>query len=119
MTAPAATPANMRALHSHVVDAILGQQPDNLDALLALMGGLRMGDLIRALDTGFARIRSAIEDDTLKYLVEVMSDIGWVVLTRPPAFALGIDDTPELRDEEIAVHVAHMFRDLGVDGDDQ
>lgn len=109
------TVTNWRALHSYVVDAILVQHEDNRAALLHLMGGLSLEAFMNSIYTGFARIRSVIEDDVLKYLVEVHSDLGWAVLVRPPAEVLGIKDTPELRDEEIALHARHMLRDLGIE----
>ena len=108
-----ATAAEFRTLHSHVVDAIVGQDPEVANDIVTLMGGLDCRAFRRAVfETGFARIRSAIENDRLVYLVELHGDDGWLVLTRPPATALGIPDTPELRDKEIALHAERLAREL-------
>ncbi len=118
MTVPTATAAQIRALHSYVVDAILGQDPEVTRDLLHLFGGLHSLNLTDALEqTGFARVRSVIEHDQLVYLVEVHGDDGWLVLTRPPATALGIPDTPEVREQEIRFHAERMLRELT--GEDQ
>lgn len=111
-----ATAAEFRTLHSHVVDAILGQDPDTANDITKLMGGLHCAAFRHAMFvTGFARVRSTIENDRLMYLVELHGDDGWVVLTRPPATALGIADTPELRDKEIALHAERLARELTED----
>jgi hypothetical protein len=103
----------MRTLHSYVVDAVLGQDPDTANDITTLLGGLHCHAFQRAVfETGFARIRSAIEDDKLVYLVELHGDDGWLVLVRPPATALGIPDTPELRDREIALHAERLAREI-------
>ena len=55
------------------------------------------------------------EEHRLVYLVEVHGDDGWLVLTRPPATALGIPDTPEVREQEIRFHAERMLRELTED----
>lgn len=61
-----ATAAEFRTLHSHVVDAIVGQHLDNYAAIIKLMGGLDCRAFRRAVyETGFARIRSAMDKDRL------------------------------------------------------
>jgi hypothetical protein len=88
-----------------VVDAVLDQEPDNYAAIVTLMGGLSCQAFVHAVyRTGFARIRSSIEDDRLVYRVQLKADDGWVGLCRATATALGFEDTPELRDKEIRFH---------------
>jgi hypothetical protein len=56
-----------------------------------------------------------IENDRLVYLVELHGDDGWLVLTRPPATALGIPDTPAVREQEIRFHAERLGRELTED----
>jgi len=109
-----ASAAQFRALHSCVVDAILAQEPDVAGSLYHLFGGLSSQRFRRAVyETGVARIRSAIEDDRLRYCVDVLTDTGWVVLTRPPATTLGLEDTAEARDIEIQWHLTRLLDGQG------
>ncbi len=108
-----ASAAEFRTLHSHVVDAIVGQDPEVANDIVTLMGGLDCRAFQRAVFvTGFARIVSAIERDRLIYRVELKGDDGWLVLTRPTATALGIPDTREVRDQEIRFHTERLLREM-------
>jgi hypothetical protein len=112
-----ATVANVRALHSLVVDAVLEQEPDNYAAIVTLMGGLTSQAFVRSVyKTGFARICSSIENDKLIYKVQLKGDDGWVGLCGATAQSLGFEDTPELRDKEIRFHTERMLREIT--GDD-
>ncbi len=113
-----ATVANVRALHSLVVDAVLDQEPENYAAIVRLMGGLTSQAFVRAVyRTGFARIVSAIERDRLVYKVELKGDDGWVGLCGATSESLGIPDTPEMRDREIAFHAERLLDEIT--GEDQ
>ncbi len=108
-----ATVANVRALHSLVVDAVLDQEPENYAAIVRLMGGLTSQAFVRAVyKTGFARVCSSIEDDKLIYRVQLKGDDGWVGLCGATAEALGIPDTPEQRDREIEFHAERLLREM-------
>ncbi len=108
-----ATVANVRALHSLVVDAVLEQEPDNYAAIVRLMGGLTSQAFVRAVyKTGFARVCSSIENGRLVYRVQLKGDDGWVGLCGATAEALGIPDTPEVREQEIRFHTERMLREL-------
>ncbi|MDP9431753.1 MAG: hypothetical protein M3P91_03280, partial [Actinomycetota bacterium] len=105
-----ATVANVRALHSLVVDAVLEQEPDNYAAIVRLMGGLTSQAFVRAVyKTGFARVCSSIENGRLVYRVQLKGDDGWVGLCGATAEALGIPDTPEVREQEIRFHTERML----------
>lgn len=102
-----------RVLHSYVVDAVVHQEPEVADDIVALMGGLTLQAFHEAcFTTGFARVRSDIREDQLIYRVEVKADDGYLTLTRPTAAALGIEDTPELRDREISINAERLFERL-------
>ncbi len=108
-----ATAADVRVLHSHVVDAVLAQEPENFEAIVRLMGGLTSIAFVRAVyKTGFARICSSIEDDKLVYRVQLKGDDGWVGLCGATAEALGFEDTPELHDKEIRFHTERLLREM-------
>jgi hypothetical protein len=108
-----ATVANVRALHSLVVDAVLDQEPDNYAAIVALMGGLTSQAFVRSVyKTGFARICSSIENDKLIYRVQLKGDDGWVGLCGATAEVLGIPDTPEVREQEIQLHAERLLREM-------
>ncbi len=118
MTAEPATAAQWRTLHSHWVDGVLAQHPDVADLLLRRFGGLKSRDFTHALRTGSCRVRSVIEHDVLVYRIEVEADDAWVTVSRPPATALGIADTEDLRDQEISFHAERLARELQGDPDD-
>jgi hypothetical protein len=108
-----ATVANIRALHSLVVDAVLDQEPDNYAAIVRLMGGLTSQAFVRAVyKSGFARICSSIENDKLIYKVQLKGDDGWIGLCGATAESLGIPDTPEVRDREIAFHAQRLLDEI-------
>ncbi len=113
-----AAAANIRALHSLVVDAVLDQEPENYTAIVRLMGGLTSQAFVRAVyKTGFARIVSAIENGRLVYRVQLKGDDGWVGLCGATSESLGIPDTPEMRDREIAFHAERLLSEIT--GEDQ
>ncbi len=101
-----------RVLHSYVVDALAHQEPDTADDICTLMGGLSLAAFQESCRTGFVRVRSDIREDKLIYRVEVKADDGYLTLTRPTAEALGIEDTPELRDREININAERLFERL-------
>jgi hypothetical protein len=82
-----------RALHSHVVDAVLNQDEDNSKGIQIVFGGMRLRDFAGAVEDGSrVRIRPLREDDgEVCFRVEVLDDHGtWQGLVRPPAEALGM-----------------------------
>ncbi len=108
-----ATAADVRVLHSHVVDAICAQEAEVFKDIVTLMGGLSCRAFTRAVSrTGFARIVSGIEDDQLVYRVQLKGDDGWLGLCGATATALGFEDTPELRDKEIKFHTERLLREM-------
>ncbi len=114
-----ATTANIRSLHSFVIDAVIEQDADIFTAVVHRLGGLSCRAFVRAVSrTGTARIVSAVEHDTLVYRVEIRGDDDeWHLLVRPPAALLGFEDTPDLRDKEIAFHTERLLREMT--GEDQ
>jgi hypothetical protein len=113
-----ATIADVRVLHSIVVDAICAQESEVFADIVTLLGGLSCQAFVRAVyKTGLARICSSIEDDKLIYRVQLKGDDGWVGLCGATAEALGFEDTSELRDKEIKFHTERMLREMT--GEDQ
>ncbi len=112
-------PARLRVMHSHAVDALLGQDTGVANGIISRLGGMGFDAFQDAcFKVGTARIRSNIEADRLVYLIEVCDDGGdWHVLTRPTAEACGFEDTPELRDQELAFHAERLARELIEDED--
>jgi hypothetical protein len=108
-----ATIADVRVLHSHVVDAICAQESEVFADIVTLLGGLSCQAFVRAVyKTGFARICSSIEGGRLVYRVQLKGDDGWIGLCGATAEALGFEDTPELRDKEIRFHTERLLREM-------
>lgn len=114
-----ATAANIRALHSVFVDAVLRQDTEMASLLTHRIGGLDSLAFVDAVDRGAVlRIRSTLRDDRLVYQVEILSDHhGWVLLCGAYPEDLGIPDTPAVREQEIRFHAERMLRELTEDED--
>ncbi len=108
-----ATIADVRVLHSVVVDAICSQESEVFSDIVTLLGGLSCRAFVRAVyRTGVARICSSIEDDKLIYRVQLKGDDGWVGLCGATATDLGFEDTPALRDKELKFHAERLLREM-------
>jgi hypothetical protein len=112
-----ATIADVRVLHSHVVDAICAQESEVFADIVTLLGGLSSQAFVRAVyKTGLARICSSIKDDQLIYSVQLKGADGWVGLCGATATDLGFEDTPELRDKELQFHTERLLREMTGEG---
>lgn len=58
---------------------------------------------------------STIENDQLIYRVQLHGDASWTGLCGATAEALGVEDTPALRDKEIEFHAERLARELTED----
>lgn len=102
-------PKFWRLLHSHFIDALECQYPDNVYAILVQAEGCSFAAFVGALQSGFIRARPAPgDDDSACVGLEVRGDDDWHRMTRVQAELLGLD--PAIVQREIDAELDSAIR---------